>query len=115
MGLDALSSQNIANGMSMDTASATDTSDTAIRAAIASGRVIVVHSITVTNRSATDSEVDIKDGSTIKDTISAPANGGAIRNYNRGWPCSDDTALNFASLDSVTTMHVSAETSVADA
>lgn len=90
------------------TASATNTSDTAVIAAQGSGVRIYVTTITVSNSSATATEVVIKSGSTARMTIPAPATGGAVITLPSPLRLGDNEALNFASAASVTTMKVSA-------
>ena len=110
MALSHLSTSEILANVGMATGTATSTTaDTAILAAQGATRAIIVGSVSVTNRSATDTEVDIKDGTTTKDTISAPANGGAVKRYLWGWPCTANAALNFATKDSVDSVVVTAE------
>jgi len=90
------------------TGSATNTSDTAVIAAQGSGVRIYVTTITVSNSSATATEVVIKSGSTARMTIPAPATGGAVITLPSPLRLGDNEALNFASAASVTTMKVSA-------
>jgi hypothetical protein len=87
---------------------ATGTSDTAIIAAQGSGVQICVTSLMIYNASATDTYVNIKDGSTTKLVIPAPQKGGAIITLPMPLVLTANTALNFASGTSVTTMYVSA-------
>lgn len=88
-------------------ANATGTSNTSVIAAQGSGVRTYLTDIIVTNASATDSEVIVKDGTTERLRIPAPANSGAIpvgiKSPLRG---TANTAWQFASADSVTTMYV---------
>lgn len=87
---------------------ATDTSDTTLIAAQGTGVRIYVSKIIVSNSSASNTEVDIKDGSTVKLTIPAPANGGAVLDLaDTPLKLSANTSLNFAALSGVTSMKVS--------
>ncbi len=88
------------------TGNATGTSNTSVIAAQGAGIRTYVTSIQVTNASATDSEVIIKDGTTEKTRITAPANAGAIIQLPVPLRGSANTAWQFASADSVTTMYV---------
>ena len=90
------------------TASATDTNNASVIAAQGSGVKIHVSFLVISNSSATNAEVLIKDGTTTKLTIPAPATGGAVCHLDPPLVLSDNAALNFASGTSVTTMKVSA-------
>lgn len=90
------------------TASATDTSNTAVIAAQAAGVRIYVTQISVYNSSATDTFVTIKDGTTSLYVLPAPAAGGCVITLPAPLKTTAATALNFASGASVTTMYVSA-------
>ena len=88
---------------------ATDTSNTALIAAQGTGVRIYVTTLIVSNSSATNTEVDIKDGTTIKLTIPAPATGGAVVDLSETpLKLTANTALNFAAVAGVTTIKVSA-------
>ncbi len=88
---------------------ATDTADKEVIAAQGAGVRIYVTTLVISNSSATDSEVDIKDGTTVKMTIPAPAHGGAVMDMGEApLKLSANTALNFAATTGVTTMKVSA-------
>jgi|SRR3990167_547179 len=88
---------------------ATTTNDTALIAAQGVGVRIYVTTLIVSNSSGTSTEVDIKDGTTIKLTIPAPATGGAVVDLSESpLKLSANTALNFAAVAGVTTMKVSA-------
>jgi hypothetical protein len=95
---------NLLNG----TGSATNTNDTALIAAQGSGVFIYVTTIIIHNSSATDTYCTIKDGSTAKLVLPAPAKGGAVVSLPVPLRISDNAALNFASAASVTTMYASA-------
>lgn len=86
----------------------TGTGDTAIISAQGAGVRIYVTSLFVNNTSATDTYVTIKDGTTAKLYIPAPANSGAIVPLPVPLRLTANTALNFASGAGVTTMYVSA-------
>lgn len=90
------------------TASATGTSDTALIAAQGEGVVTCITSIIIANTSATDTIVTIKDGTTAKLVYPAPAGGGAVHTLAVPLKSTANTAINFASGASVTTMYVSA-------
>jgi len=90
------------------TADAADDSDTAILAAAGAGIRNHVTSIVVHNSSSTDAYVTIKDGSTAKLVIPAPANSGATHTLPIPLRGTANTAINFAASASVTTMYVSA-------
>lgn len=90
------------------TASATNTSDTAVIAAQGAGVRIYVTSIIISNSSATDTEVVIKSATTARLTFPAPATSGAVHSFAVPLQLTANEALNFASLASVTTMKVSA-------
>ncbi len=111
MALSHLSTAEIVSQVSIAQAAATSTT-TKVELVAAPGatRTVILGSVSITNKSATDTEVDLFDGSTKKDTIPAPANGGAVKRYLWGWPCTKAAALNFATLDSVDNVVVSVET-----
>lgn len=90
------------------TASATGTSDTAVIAAQGAGITINVTTLVIYNDSTTNAYVNIKDGSTTRLVVPAPAKGGATITLPSPLRLTANTALNFASSASVTTMHVSA-------
>lgn len=90
------------------TGSATDTSATQVIAAPGANKRLFISSIIVSNSSATASEVTLKDGTTTIMVIPAPADSGAVLNLHVHLKLSENTALNFTSADSVTTMKVSA-------
>lgn len=90
------------------TASSTGTGDTAVIAAQGAGVTINVTSLMIYNDSATNTYVNIKDGTTTRLVVAAPAKGGG--NISLPFPLriTANTALNFASASAVTTMYVSA-------
>lgn len=90
------------------TASATDTSNTAVLAAAGAGVKNYITSISIHNSSDTDTYVTIKDGTTAKLVVAAPAKGGAVLNLSVPLASTANTAINFASAASVSTMFVSA-------
>jgi len=90
------------------TASATGTSDTSVIAAAGSGIQLCITSLMVYNASATDTYVNIKDGTTTKLVIPAPQKGGAVITLAMPLVLTANTALQFASGTGVTTMYVSA-------
>ena len=89
------------------TASATDTSDTAVLAAAGAGVRNYVTSIVVHNASSTDAYVTIKDGATARLVIPAPAKSGATHTLPVPLRGTANTAVNFAASAAITTMHVS--------
>lgn len=90
------------------TANSVGTSNTQIIAAPGAGVKLYVTSIVVANTSATDTDVAIKDGTTEVMRVPAPANGGATINLAVPLVLTANTALQFASSASVTTMYVTA-------
>lgn len=85
-------------------ATGTATSSTSNTQALAAGAAGIKHyltSVMVTNTSATDTEVVLKDGTTAKATLSVPANGGVNISFPVPLPGSAATAWNFACADSV--------------
>ena len=89
------------------TASATDTSDTAVLAAAGAGVRNYVTSIVVHNAGGTDAYVTIKDGATARLVVPAPAKSGATHTLPVPLRGTANTAVNFASSAAVTTIHVS--------
>ncbi len=90
------------------TGNATGTGDTAVIASQGGSLRIYVTALYVVNTSATSTFVNIKDGSTTKLVLPAPATSGAIVPLPTPLRLTAATALNFASGASVTTMYVSA-------
>jgi hypothetical protein len=90
------------------TATSTGTGDTALIAAQGSGVRIYVTTIVVFNSSTTNTHVTIKDGTTALMVVPAPGQGGSAINLPRPLRLTANTALNFASAASVTTMYCSA-------
>lgn len=90
------------------TASATDTSDTEVIAAQGAGFRVWLTALIVSNESATNAAVLIKSAATTRLRVPAPANSGAVINFDPPVRLGDNEAFNFASSASVTTMHVSA-------
>lgn len=90
------------------TASSTAATDTAVIAAQGAAVCIHVTTITVYNDSTTNTFVNIKDGSTTRLVVPAPAKGGAVVSLPFPLRITANTALNFASGSAVTTMYVSA-------
>lgn len=89
--------------------SSTDTSNKELIAAQGAGVRIYVTTLVISNSSASNTEVDIKDGTTILMTVPAPSTGGAIIDMGESpLKLSANTALNYASVAGVTTMKVSA-------
>lgn len=88
---------------------ATNTSDTEVIAAQGAGVRIYVTALIILNTSATDTHVIIKDGSTEKMRVPAPAdNAGAIVPLPTPLQLTANTALNFAAASGVSTMYVAA-------
>ncbi|MEN9839334.1 MAG: hypothetical protein RL177_813 [Bacteroidota bacterium] len=69
---------------------------------------INVTTLAIHNDSTTNTFVNIKDGSTTRLVIPAPAKGGAMVTLPFPLRITANTALNFASGSGVTTMYVSA-------
>lgn len=90
------------------TASSTGTGDTAVIAAQGAGITVNVTTITIYNDSTTNTFVNIKDGTTTRLVVPAPAKGGAMVTLPSPLRITANTALNFASASAVTTMYVSA-------
>jgi hypothetical protein len=94
------------------TNSSTGTANTEIIAAQGAGTRIALTRLIISNESTTSTAVLIKDGTTTKLRIPAPTNsggvGGAVIPIDPPLLLSDNTALNFASVAGVSTMHVSA-------
>ncbi|OHB80706.1 MAG: hypothetical protein A2V98_04830 [Planctomycetes bacterium RBG_16_64_12] len=90
-------------------ATATTTNDTSLIAAAGAGIKTYLRLVAISNKSAVDTVVAIKDGTTIKQYYPAPANSGAVIPIPApGLPGTANTAWQFACLDAVTTMYVSA-------
>lgn len=89
-------------------ASATDTSTTELIAAQGTSVKIHLTDITVSNSSASFVEVAIKDGTTTIWTFPVPATGGVTHRFDTPLAITLNTALNFASGTSVSTITVSA-------
>lgn len=88
------------------TASATGTGDTSVIAAQAAGVRTYVTSVIISNSSATDTEVVLKDGTTARATYPAPNKSGAVHTLPTPLRGTAATAWQFASLAAVTTMKV---------
>lgn len=89
-------------------ASNTDGTSTSLIAAQASGIKTYLTSIILTNTSATDIYVEIKDGTTVKLTIPVPANSGAVVNLPVPIGGTAATAWNFDPSAAATTIYCSA-------
>lgn len=89
-------------------ASATGTADTQVFAAQGAGVRIYVTAIYIVNTSANNTFVNIKDGSTTKLVLPAPASSGAIVPLPSPLRLTANAALNFASGLASTTIYVSA-------
>lgn len=88
--------------------SATGTGDTAVIAAQAAGVRIYVTNISVANSSAaTNSIIEIKDGSTVIWRTTAPAGGGSNLHFDPPLRGTAATALNMAALTAATTIYFS--------
>jgi len=83
----------------------TDTTDQELMSATASTYNLLTW-LTIHNTSATDSYVNVKDGSTVIAVIPAPAKGGAVINFSPPLRSTANTAINVASGASVTSMHM---------
>jgi hypothetical protein len=88
------------------TANATGTANTSTIGAQGASVKTYLTDILVTNASATDTEVIIKDGTTEKIRLTAPANGGGHVSLHSPIAGTANTAWQFASVDAVTTMYV---------
>lgn len=87
--------------------SSTDTTDTTVIAGVA-GRTLFITDIILSNSSATDTEVMIKDTSGNRLLYPAPQKAGAVHSTSKPLKLAEGSGLIFASLASVTTMKVSA-------
>jgi hypothetical protein len=90
------------------TNSSTGTGDTAVIVAPGAGIRLYITTITVYNSSTTNTYVTVKDGTTAKLVLPAPAQGGCVVTLPRPLRITANTAFNFASNTGVTTMFVSA-------
>jgi hypothetical protein len=102
------------NGMALPadmvsgTASATGTGTTSVIAAGGAGTFTYVTSLVVHNSGTADTFVAIKDGTTDRLILPAPAKGGAALSLPSPLRLADNAALQFASGAATTTMYVSA-------
>lgn len=71
------------------------------------GYKIWISKLTVSNTSATATQVQILSGATIIWTIPAPAGGGAVEVFPDPIDCAENQGLNFQTDNGVTTMTVS--------
>lgn len=90
------------------TNSATDTANTSLIASAGAGVRNYITQFTVFNDSATDTFVSLKDGTTTKYVVPAPAHGGACITFPAPLKGTAETAWNTAAGDSVTTLYCSA-------
>ncbi|QJW93267.1 hypothetical protein [Frigoriglobus tundricola] len=90
------------------TGSATNTANTSVIAAQGSGVRIYVTSIVITNTSATNTFVNILDGTTTKLVYPAAAGGGAVHTLAVPLRLSANSALQFSAGNSASTVYVSA-------
>lgn len=86
----------------------TDGSSTVVIAAQGAGVATYLTDITLTNMSATDVYVEIKDGSTAKWTFPVPAGGGVTYAFKTPLKGSVNTAWNFDPSSAVSTIYCSA-------
>jgi hypothetical protein len=87
----------------------TITNSTANAASIAApvgGERIYIDGFVMANTSGGDTEVNIKDGSTTKLTVSVPAGGGSQLALNTPIKMTAETAVNVNTVDSVASVHV---------
>ena len=91
------------------TANATGTGSTAIFASAGGSLRNYVTSCQINNTSATNSFVNLEDGSTVLAVIPAPANGGAVMNFPAPLRGTAATAFNFVAGVGVTTLYVSCQ------
>lgn len=102
MTLDGPLSEKV-NGQATMTSS---TANTVVIAAQGDNTAIHITDLIVTNTSATDTEVIVKDGTTELFRVSAPANGGAIPvGFRSPVAGSKGTAINAAAADSVASLY----------
>lgn len=87
-------------------ASNTDGTSTACIAAVA-GYQVALTDVTITNTSATNIYVEIKDGSTAKWTFPVPANGGVTHSFATPLVGTVNTAWNFDASAATTTVYCS--------
>jgi hypothetical protein len=90
------------------TASATNTSDTAVIAAQGAGVRIYVTTLVLANSSSTNITVTIKSATTAKMVVPVPANGGVVVPLPKPLRLAANEALNFAASSGVTTAYCSA-------
>lgn len=89
-------------------ASATGTGDTSVIAAQGAGVRIYVTEVCVANSSATDSVVEVKDGTTVVWRLPCPQKGGAVQKFDPPLRLTANTALNMAALTGGTTIYFNA-------
>lgn len=89
-------------------ASNTDGTSTQVIAAGASGVKHYITDVTITNTSATNIYVELKDGTTVKWTFPVPANGGVTHRFGTPLGGTAATAWNFDPSTAATTVYCSA-------
>lgn len=88
-------------------ASNTDGTSTACIAAQGASYQTILTECTITNTSANNIYVEIKDGSTTRWTVPVPANGGAVLSWGGGLKGTANTAWNFDPSAATTTVYCS--------
>lgn len=86
--------------------SSTGTGDTLISASPGTNNIYVVSTIIISNNSSTDSEVNLKSGTTILAVIPAPKNGGATITLPKPLHFNTGDVINFALTIAATTVSV---------
>lgn len=94
-------------GLISGNASNTDGTSTACIAAAGAGVKVYVTDITLTNSSATNVVVEIKEGTTTKWTFPVPANGGVTHSFRSPLAGTANTAWNFDGSAAATTLYCS--------
>lgn len=89
-------------------ASNTDGTSTSLIAAAGSGIKTYITDITITNTSASNTYVELKDGSTAKYTFPVPANSGVTHSFSSPLGGTANTAWNFDPATAITTIYCSA-------
>lgn len=89
-------------------ASNTDGTSTSLIAAQGAGVATIITDVTITNTSASNIYVELKDGTTAKWTFPVPANGGVTHNFHTPLRGTANTAWNFDPSAAATTVFCSA-------
>jgi hypothetical protein len=80
---------------------ASSTADKEVKAAPGAGKRLLVSAMVIYNAAGSAQRFDIKDGTTIKMSVPAPSDSGAIITFPKEWPLTANTALNSAAGASV--------------